>query len=118
MYIQILFSGGERVKVAGFDWDAGNWPKCGKHGVGKEDIEGLFKGVVTIIPAPQSTRDEVRYIAIGTSPNGRDVLVVFTFRKRMESGLLVRPISARYMHKKERRHLEKEIARSQNRSGS
>ncbi len=26
----------------GFDWDSGNWPKCGKHGVSKEEIEELF----------------------------------------------------------------------------
>ncbi len=21
------------MKIAGFDWDAGNWPKCGKHDI-------------------------------------------------------------------------------------
>jgi len=25
------------MKVAGVEWDTGNWPKCGKHGVSKED---------------------------------------------------------------------------------
>jgi uncharacterized DUF497 family protein len=23
------------MKLVGFDWDAGNWPKCGKHGVSR-----------------------------------------------------------------------------------
>ena len=23
------------MKIAGFDWDAGNWPKCGMHGVSR-----------------------------------------------------------------------------------
>jgi hypothetical protein len=25
-----------------FDWDHGNWPKCGKHGVGKAEIEAVL----------------------------------------------------------------------------
>lgn len=30
------------LSVAGFDWDSGNWPKCGKHGVTKEEIKEVF----------------------------------------------------------------------------
>jgi len=30
------------MEIAGFDWDSGNWPKCGKHGVSREEIERLF----------------------------------------------------------------------------
>ena len=25
----------QAMKLSGFDWDAGNWPKCGKHGVSR-----------------------------------------------------------------------------------
>ncbi|TBN45900.1 BrnT family toxin, partial [Paracoccus sediminis] len=25
------------MKIAGFDWDDGNWPKCGKHGVSRAE---------------------------------------------------------------------------------
>lgn len=28
---------------AGFDWDAGNWAKCQKHGVSIGEIEALFR---------------------------------------------------------------------------
>jgi len=30
--------------VAGFDWDDGNREKCCKHGVTREEIEGVFRG--------------------------------------------------------------------------
>ena len=28
----------------GFDWDDGNWPKCARHGLSKEEIESVFEG--------------------------------------------------------------------------
>jgi len=28
--------------IAGFEWDEGNWPKCGKHGVSKDEIEHVL----------------------------------------------------------------------------
>jgi len=85
------------MKIAGFNWDAGNWPKCGKHGVSKDEIEQLFLGNEAIV-APDlkhSTSTEKRYISAGLV-NGRAIFVAFAFR-----GELVRPISARYMHPKE-----------------
>ncbi|WP_163267521.1 BrnT family toxin [Chelativorans alearense] len=104
------------MRSSGFDWDAGNWPKCGKHGVSRQDIEALFDSVVTIVPAPERMRNEVRYIAVGANADQRNILVVFTFRQGGEGRApLIRPISARYMREKERRYLEEEIARSQNR---
>ena len=33
-----------RSKVAGFEWDQGNWPKCGKHGVSRAEIEYVLSG--------------------------------------------------------------------------
>ena len=30
------------MQFDGFDWDDGNWPKCGKHGVSKDEIESIF----------------------------------------------------------------------------
>ena len=29
-------------QVSDFDWDEGNWPKCGKHGVSRSEIERMF----------------------------------------------------------------------------
>lgn len=99
------------MQIAGFDWDDGNWPKCGKHGVSREDIENLLAGDISLIPVPGRS-DRERFIAIGTTGSGRASLVVFTLRER--DGLQhVRPISARYMHEKERRHHEREIAHSE-----
>lgn len=85
------------VKLSGFDWDAGNWPKCGKHGVSREVIERLFlDGNAVVAPdLKHSTPTESRHIAAGRV-GGRALFVAFALR-----GNLIRPISARYMHPKE-----------------
>lgn len=84
--------------VDGFDWDEGNWPKCGKHGVSREEVEELFRSGPFVGADP--CKNEERMRAIGTNAAGRPIFVVFAFR--ITSGLrLIRPISARYMHQKE-----------------
>lgn len=95
--------------VDGFDWDIGNRAKCQKHGVSVAAIEGLFSGPVAILPDPGHSRREVRLKAIGRTPAGRMVFLVFTER-RLGGRLLIRPISARYMHAKEVRAYEKALA--------
>jgi uncharacterized DUF497 family protein len=91
--------------IGAFDWDAGNRDKCRKHGVSIADIEALFHGRLAIHPARMRAREE-RFIAIGMTPEGRNVLVVFTLRTRNGKSL-IRPISARYMHRREVAHYEK-----------
>src|SRR5256885_15814835 len=91
--------------VGGFDWDAGNRDKCRKHGLALADIEALFRGQLAIHPGRGGSKEE-RFIAIGTDPNGRRVLVVFTLRVR-NGRALIRPISACYMHRREVLHYEK-----------
>ncbi len=86
------------MKVTGFDWDDGNWPKCGKHGVSKAEIESVFKNTPAIYPDPFA--DEIRLRAIGRNDDGRFIFTVFMMRNT-DSGDLIRPLSARYMHKKE-----------------
>jgi uncharacterized DUF497 family protein len=93
-----------------FDWDSGNWPKCGKHGVGRNEIEGIFSRTISVVPAPDKMKNEERFIAVGTNEAGRAVLVVFTLRKHAGRQLL-RPVSARYIHEKERRHHEEQTSR-------
>jgi uncharacterized protein len=90
------------MRIAGFDWDKGNWPKCGKHGVSQVEIEQLFlQGSVFVAPDPKhTTAAESRYIAAGRV-DGKAMFVAFTFR-----GDFIRPISARYMHAKEARNYE------------
>ena len=38
------------LDILGFDWDAGNWPKCSEHGVSKEEIEALLLTDPRILP--------------------------------------------------------------------
>jgi len=83
-----------------FDWDEGNWPKCGKHGVSKAEIEYLFKNSPLVKPDRTPQDAETRYNAVGISEEGRHIFVVFTLRQKSNCRS-VRPISARYMHKKE-----------------
>lgn len=90
--------------IAGFDWDSGNWPKCGKNGVTKEEIEGFFQMSPSVMSDPHP--DELRMRALGRIKTGRYLFLVFMFRV-VDGQTLIRPISARYMHKKEIDHYER-----------
>ena len=89
----------------GFDWDAGNRRKCEKHGVSVKDIESLFRKGARIAPDLKHSQREDRLIAVGRSRKGRPMFVAFTVREK-EGERLVRPVSARYMHKKESERYE------------
>lgn len=91
------------MKITGFDWDDGNWPKCGKHGVSRTEIEEVLSGEPTVLGDPFP--EETRLRAIGKSAAGRYVFVVFMLRE-INSQTKLRPISARYMHEKEIAHYE------------
>jgi uncharacterized DUF497 family protein len=91
------------MKVSGFDWDAGNWPKCGKHGVSKAEIAELFDRVPAVLRDPHPKEPRMR--AIGTTGAGRYLFVVFMLRSAAGQ-TLIRPISARPMHEKEIAHYE------------
>ena len=85
----------------GFNWDAGNIKKCQKHGVSIEEVESLFESDdLRIEPDIANSMSEERFNAIGRTDEGRCVFLVFTIRNH-ESEMLIRPISARYMHQKE-----------------
>ena len=92
--------------ITGFDWDEGNWPKCGKHGVSREEIEQVLLATPAVMSDPN--QDEPRMKAIGKTDAGRYVFLVFMLRKR-EAKTKLRPISARYMHQKEIDHHESQI---------
>lgn len=96
--------------VAGFDWDNGNTEKCQKHGVSMDVIEDLFRsGELRIEPDIVNSVVEMRFRAIGKTGQNRAVFLVFTIRDRGGKNF-IRPISARYMHKKELDDYEKEIS--------
>ena len=94
------------MKIAGFDWDGGNWPKCGKHGVSLEEIEQVLLGNPAVMPDPHP--DEPRLRAIGRTKAGRFVFLVFMLRQD-DVQTLLRPISARFMHQKEIDHYENQV---------
>jgi hypothetical protein len=91
--------------IAGFEWDEGNREKCQKHGVSIAEIESVFRAPVIIVPDDGHSTDERRLRAIGKAMSGRHVFVVVTMRPSAD-GDLIRPLSARYMHRKEVRTYE------------
>ena len=91
------------VRIAGFQWDRGNWPKCGKHGVSRAEIEQVLLGEPAVLADPFP--DEPRVRAIGKTEAGRHVFLVFMLRV-IDGQTWLRPISARYMHRNEVMHYE------------
>lgn len=85
----------------GFDWDHGNIRKCRSHGVPRATIEGALTHQARVLqPDTKHSRIEDRYIAVCRTPDGRDLFVAFTFRV-VDGRTLLRPITARHMHKRE-----------------
>jgi uncharacterized DUF497 family protein len=105
----------QRIAFSGFAWDKANRAKCGEHGVSVAEVEHVLAHATTFIkPDLKNSRAEPRFLAIGRTEAGRYAFVVFTPRES-GAGILLRPISARYMHKKEIKKYEQEIARVRNR---
>jgi uncharacterized DUF497 family protein len=91
----------------GFEWDKGNRAKCEKHGLSVAAIEGLFARQLAILPDAAHSQSERRFRAIGRTEKGRGVFIVFTLRRNGDE-ILIRPVSARYMHQEEIEAYEKE----------
>ena len=92
-------------QIEGFDWDSGNDRKStDKHGVSQAEAESVFFNDPLIVAedARHSER-EPRFNALGKTAQGRLLHVTFTLR---QYGTLIRVISARDMHRKERRAYE------------
>ncbi|HSV53533.1 MAG TPA: BrnT family toxin [Burkholderiaceae bacterium] len=88
-------------KISGFDWDTGNARKSEeKHGVSMAEAEQVFFNTPLLLleDATHSQR-EPRMHALGKTDEGRAIHITFTLRK---AGQLIRVISARDMHRKER----------------
>jgi hypothetical protein len=83
-----------------FDWDVGNLAKCQTHGVSIDEIEMLFESDPFVGRDENHSAEEERYTAIGRNRAGRPIFVIFTMRA-IGGRQLVRPVSARYMHRKE-----------------
>jgi uncharacterized DUF497 family protein len=99
-------------RVAGFDWDIGNREKCTRHGVSIAEIESVFQNEVWTFPDVAHSNRETRWLGIGRTAAGRHVFLAFTIRRHGGERWL-RPISARFMHAKEIRHYQAQVARPQ-----
>jgi len=97
------------LAVSGFEWDEGNLAKCQTHGVSIAEIESIFARPVIILPDDGHSVVEPRYKAIGEGATGRKVFLVFALRER-DGARFIRPIGARYMHRKEIDRYEEENA--------
>ena len=92
--------------IVGFDWDEGNIAKNEQHGVSYLEAEEVFYGdPLYITPDESHSSAEQRFRALGRTQTGRLLTVIFTLRKE---GTVIRVISARDMHRKERKLYEEE----------
>lgn len=88
-------------QVEGFDWDAGNARKSGdKHGVSQAEAEQIFfNDPLLVVADMKHSQTEARFHALGKTDTERLLHLTFTLRAEQT---LIRVVSARPMHKKER----------------
>jgi uncharacterized DUF497 family protein len=93
-------------RICGFDWDKGNVLKsASKHGVSTAEAEQVFFNTpLLVLEDSAHSKHEPRIHALGKTDAGRNLHVTFTLRK---AATLIRVISARDMHWKERAIYEK-----------
>jgi len=86
--------------ISGFNWDDGNARKNEKHGVSMAEAEQVFfNAPLLLLEDSAHSQHEPRLHALGKADDGRTLHITFTLR---EGGQLIRVISARDMHRKER----------------
>ena len=91
-------------KITGFEWDKGNEQKNVKHGVTPAEAEQVFLNEpLVVLDDRKHSGNEQRFHALGHTSEGRLLHVTFTIRTTM-----IRVISARDMHRKERAIYEQE----------
>ncbi|MEX2489198.1 MAG: BrnT family toxin [Pseudomonadales bacterium] len=88
-------------QAEGFDWDSANTGKIiDKHNVLSSEAEQVFfNDPLLLMDDIKHSQKEPRYHALGVTDDQRLLHVTFTFRAK---GTLVRIVSARDMHRKER----------------
>jgi uncharacterized DUF497 family protein len=90
----------ELDRIEGFQWDEGNSRKSeNKHGVTQSEAEQVFFNHPLVLDDAKHSKGEPRSHALGETNDGRLLHVTFTLRDR---GTMIRVISARPMHRKER----------------
>lgn len=91
--------------ITGFDWDEGNARKSAdKHDVSQSETEQVFFNQPLLVLADaKHSQAEHRYHLLGSTDDRRLLHITFTLRS---GGTLIRVISARDMHRKERAFYE------------
>ena len=88
------------ANISGFEWDDGNARKNDKHGVSTAEAEQVFfNDPLLLLTDVVHSQREPRFHALGKTDEGRLLHITFTLRR---AGSLIRVISARSMHRKER----------------
>ena len=87
-------------KIIGFDWDAGNARKNDKHSVTMAEAEQVFfNAPLLLLDDSRHSQHEARLHALGKTDGARQLHISFTLRA---AATLIRVISARDMHRKEK----------------
>lgn len=104
----------ESVEIDGFEWDRGNSEKSRKkHGVNDHEIEEVFLNQpLMVFDDSKHSQSEERLIAFGHTNEGRYLTVAYTLRKKEEK-ILLRPISGRPMHRKEKIIYEEAVSQTE-----
>ncbi len=89
------------AQITGFDWDEGNSRKSAKkHSVYQSEAEQIFfNEPLLILEDSKHSQMEARFHALGETDDARLLHITFTLRG---SDTLIRVISARDVHRKER----------------
>lgn len=89
------------AEVTGFDWDEGNSRKnAEKHAVNQSEAEEIFfNEPLLVLEDSKHSQTEVRFHALGKTDDERMLHITFTLR---QGGTVIRVISARDMHRKEK----------------
>lgn len=93
------------AKITGFDRDAGNERKSAdKHSVSKAEAEQVFfNKPLLVLKDEKHSQLEIRFHGLGHTHNNRLLHITFTLRAE---DTLIRVISARDMHRKEKKVYE------------
>ena len=103
----VIYNMANLSRIEGFQWDDGNARKnVEKHDVGQGEAEQVFfNDPLLIVEDVSHSVEEPRWHALGRTDAGRLLHITFTLRV---GGRLIRVISARAMHRKERARYEQE----------
>jgi uncharacterized DUF497 family protein len=93
------------TQITGFEWDDGNSRKSAdKHDVSQAEAESIFfNDPLIVVVDLKHSETERRFHALGRTAQDRLLHITFTLR---QNGTMVRVISARDMHRKERKIYE------------